>query len=460
MPSMIARAMHVYLAHFRALGRNARLFLLSNVLLNLSAGAIGLLYLIFLERLGYTTSFLSVLLVVGIAGAGLGLIPAIPIANRYSARKLLLWSDLIGGIAAGAQIVFPTAAVLIITTFFVGASASIFIVLTPPFLAATSTATERDHLFSVNSSLGFITGVFGTLLGGILPNIVTGSGLLRSPLVRAARPWLVAEPALALQMALLIAGLLALPSVWPLFLMDDTIVGAAPVRAPQPVSHTARQWRLQPRQLTARIITGARSLRRWRGTRYMVYQAMLGMGAGLFLTYINPYFVNTLGMSTAAFGLVSSAGTILLAITSLLAPLLGARMGQVRGAVLTQLCSVPLLVALAFVGSVPLAVSVYLTRTVLMNTGQPLLQSFIMGALPPHERGAASSAFNVNWQVALAIGGVASGIIIDHAGYRPIFLIAGIFYASGMLLLVPWFGHEAEMEGGATTTHIAQTGSV
>lgn len=461
MVEMIVRTVRSYIARFGALQRNARLFVLSNVLVNVAVGAIGLLYLIFLERLGYTTDFLSVLLVVGIAGAGLGLIPAVPLANRYSARKLLIISDLIGGVAAGAQLLIPTPPVLLVTTFFVGATASIFIVLTPPLLTATSSPVERAHLFSLNSSLGFLTGVLGALLGGFLPLAVTRVGLLHAPFIRAFHRWLVPPHALDLQLALLIAGLLALPSLWPLFLMDDAVVGADASRSPtreSPLSgHTVgstrttgmplrRAWAALRAYGWQRARDDLGRLRRWRGLRYMVYQALLGLGAGLFLTYLNPYFANHLKMSTATIGIVASIGTILLAGTSLLAPLLGARLGEVRGAIVTQMGSVPLLAVLAFATNVPLAIGVYLLRTVLMNTGQPLLQSFIMGMLPPGERSAASSAFNVNWQVALAIGGVTSGLIIAHLGYQPTFLIAAACYLAAMLTLVPWFGREAEMQ--------------
>jgi MFS family permease len=432
--------LRTYFQRLRALQRNARLFLLSNAVINVATGALSLLYGIFLTRLGYGTDFLSVLLVVGIAGAGLGLIPALLIADRYSIRSLLIWSNLIGGVAAAGQLLIPQAPVLIATTFVVGASASIYIVLTPPLLTATSTEIERTHLFSLNATLGSLTLVAGSLLGGFLPNIMGSPLVLRAPFVAPFRPLLVHGDALPLQLALLVAGVIAIPSLWPLLLMDDAV---AQTRERAVAGVARADWRAWLRRYLH-----PDALRRfvaWRGARFAAYQAILGLGAGLFLTYINLYFVNHLHISTATYGIISSASTILLAVATLGAPLLAERFGSVRGPVSAQMLSVPLLLGLAFLTKVPVVAAFYLLRATLMNLGGPALQSFIMSILHPRERSAASSAFNVAFQVTAAAGGVASGFLIAHGGYALDFILAAICYASAMLLLTPWFGREARL---------------
>lgn len=432
--------LRTYFQRLRALQRNARLFLLSNAIVNVATGAISLLYGIFLTRLGYGTDFLSVLLVVGIAGAGLGLIPALLIADRYSIRSLLIWSNLIGGVAAAGQLVFPLAPVLIATTFVVGASASIYIVLTPPLLTSTSTAVERTHLFSINATVGALTLVVGSLLGGFLPVIMGSPLVLHAPFVAPFRPILVHGSVLPLQLALLVAGLLAIPSIWPLARMDDAV---AQTRERTAVAAERSDWRawLQHNLHPAAL----RRFLAWRGARFTAYEAILGLGAGLFLTYINLYFVNHLHVSTATYGIIASASTIVLAVATLGAPLLAERFGGVRGPVSAQLLSVPLLLGLAFITKVPVVAAFYLLRGTLMNLGGPALQSFMMSIMHPRQRGAASSAFNVAFQVMSAVGGVASGVLIAHGGYALDFTLAAICYMSAMLLLTPWFGREARL---------------
>jgi MFS family permease len=437
--------LRTYLARLRALQRNARLFLLSNAILNVTAGAIALLYSIFLTRLGYTTDFLSVLLVVGIVGAGVGLIPALLIANRYSIRSLLIWSNLIGGVAAAGQIVVPQPAVLIATTFVAGASVSIYIVLTPPLMAATSSEVERTHLFALNATLGMLTAVVGALIGGFLPGILGSSAVLHSPIVAPLRHVLAGGSALPLQLALLLMGLLAVPSLWPLALMDDAVVARA--RSQVAAAAPALDWRAWLRQNMHPSILRqqGRRLLAWRGTRFTAYEGILGLGAGLFLTYLNLYFVNHLHLTTGAYGVISSVSTIVLAAATLGAPILAERLGSVRGPVSAQLLSVPLLLGLAFITNVPVIALFYLLRGTLMNLGSPALQSFMMSILSPRERGAASSAFNIAFQVPSAIGGVASGFIIARLGYGVDFTLAAMCYLAAMLLLTPWFGRERRL---------------
>ena len=428
---------HTYVQRLRGLQRNARLFLISNIIVNIATGPIALLYTIFLTKLGYTTDFFSVLLVDGIAGAGLGLIPALVIVNRYSARRLLIWSNLIGGVAAAGQLLVPQATILIVTTFFVGASASIYIVLTPPLLTATSSEVDRAHLFSINATLGLLTGVLGTLIGGFLPNLMGQPWIVHSPLIAPFQHWLVKGSVLPLQLALVAAGLAAIPSLWPLWLMDDAVVRLSP---PRPANQPPFDWRAWVRQYARRATV--QRLLHWRATRFAAYQALLGLGAGLFLTYLNLYFVNHLGLSTGAYGAVASASTILLAVATLAAPILAERAGSVRGPVIAQMLSVPMLLGLAIFTNIPIVVALFLLRATLMNLGQPALQSYVMGILPSGERGTASSVFNVGFQVMAAVGGVASGLLIAHGGYRLVFLLAAPCYLGAMLLLLPWFGKD------------------
>jgi MFS family permease len=461
-PHPLRQFLHAYGEHLAALQRNARLFLISNIVLNTTAGALGVLYAIFLKQLGYDTDFQSNLLVVGIVGAGAGLIPSLTIANRYSARRLLIWSNLIGGAAAGVQLIWIQPAILYITSFIVGMSVAIYTILTPPLLAANSTSVERAHLFTLNSASGWMTAMLGALLGGWLPTLTATPWILHSWPVRMAGPLLTHGSALPLQLGLLIVGIFSILSLLPLFMMDDAVLGD------QPVSQVARSQEIgrasgkQGRFFGHESLTSLRSkianlssdllapLFSKKGgqyvlLRYVAYQGCLGIGAGLFLTYINLYFVDELHMSTAAYGVISASSTTLLAIGALSGPILGERLGAVRGPIISQLCGVPLLFVLAFSRNIPLIVVVYLIRGVLMNIGSPILQSFIMGCVTPRERNIASSAMTMSWQAMLAVGGYMSGYILKYLGYTPAFLGAAACYLCGMLLLVPWFGHELQI---------------
>src|SRR5258706_1863787 len=142
------------LAPFRGLRRKPRLYVISNTIQAASAGALGVLSPLFLSSLGYGADFIGVVIVIGTIGGGLGILPASPLAARLGWRRVLLLSDLVGGVAVAVQFVFPTPPVIIVTTLGVGASVALFLVVDAPVFAANCTPAERIGLFCLSTSLG------------------------------------------------------------------------------------------------------------------------------------------------------------------------------------------------------------------------------------------------------------------------------------------------------------------
>src|SRR5262249_21335990 len=105
-----------YFSHFRSLGRNAKLYLVSNTIGAVATGAVVVLYTLYLVALGYNTGFIGLLAVVGTLGGALGIIPSQPLVNRFGWRTMLIWSNLLGGCAVFLQLVVPVPLVLIVTT--------------------------------------------------------------------------------------------------------------------------------------------------------------------------------------------------------------------------------------------------------------------------------------------------------------------------------------------------------
>ena len=244
-----------FFSSLRSLSRDAKLYLLSNVMQATSVGALAILYTLFLTALGYDAQLIGALAVVGTLGGALGLIPSGALLDRVGWRTTLIFSNALGGAAILTQLLIPQRPVLYVTTFFVGISVAMTIVVNAPLLAGASTPAERTTLFGVNNALNFLAGVLGTLLGGFLPEWLKSPAVQNSALLHALDPLLVAEPtARAYQAALLIVGALAIPSLIPIFLMRDERVRAASEQdltpEPPPASSTELRWRARLRLLT------------------------------------------------------------------------------------------------------------------------------------------------------------------------------------------------------------------
>lgn len=437
-----------FFARFSHLRRNARLYLISNSLQAFSAGAIGVLYTLFLNGLGYGTSFIGVALFVGTAGGALGIFPASALVRRLGWRKMLLLSDLIGGVAIFLQLIAPTRAVTLITSLGVGASVAIFLVLNAPFLAANSEPEQRNAIFGLNNALGFLAGVSGSLLGGLLPVWIGAGFRAQAAWLDVLRPILLADPQGRIyQLAMLAAGVVAVPSIVPVLLMrerEGEAVHAAAEMASSASSAPLRERMSAWRRLAGDVARGAIG-------RISASQALVGLGAGLFFPYLNIYFVDRLGASTAFYGALTASVTALLALVSLLSAPLADRFGRVRVVLVAQVASLPFMVAMGAAPVLAIVSASYVIRSTLMNTGAAPLQALLMDAVPSERRVLASNVYNVSWQGAWAVGAALGGELIALGGYGAPFYVATACYGLSAALFGLWFLRRGPARGDTVT---------
>lgn len=440
-----------YVRHFRRLSFNAKLYLISNTVQAVSAGALAVLYTLYLQALGYTTDFIALVLVVGTIGGALGIIPANTVVRRWGWRATLIWSDIIGAVALGAQLVYPSRPVILITTFGIGASVALLLVVNVPLLATFSTDEDRTALLAINNALAFLAGVVGLLLGGFLPAWLALPAVRDSTVLTGLSPWLVqGAEARTYELALLATGALALPSIIPIFMLHES------PRPHEPASsRPAFSFTIPSRDDMRRI----RAIAFGPIGRFSLTQAFVGAGAGLFGPYINIYFVKVLGASTAVYGTLASALTILLAAGSLLIVPFADRLGKIRSAVLAQLSSLPFLLAIGLAPTLLIAAVAFLIRGPLMNAAGPPLQAYYMETVPTEQRVLASGVYNVSWQLAWSVGAGIGGVLINASGYPPVFIVAAVLYAVSTFLVALWFGHSPPAPAALPGTPPSPAGS-
>lgn len=420
-----------YLDRLRALNRNAWLYLTSNSIQAIAAGALAVIYTLYLSALGYSASFIGLTLFVATIGGGIGIIPSQPLVNRFGWRTMLIWSDMIGGFAIFLQLILPTPPVLLVTSVAIGASVAIVLVINAPFLAANSTPRDRTTLFGLNNALQFLASIIGSLLGGALPIWFASQAVRGSALLQRLSPLLVpGEQARAYQLALLLIGALATPSIIPIFFLREPPRTSAHLV----VGDILQPWRVRLNALWARIRVGARGVI----GRFSLFQILLGFGAGLWFPYFNIYLVQHLGATSLDYGKLTAAATVLLAVASLIAAPLSDRFGKAPTIVVSHLCALPFLALMGLVPVVGIISAAYLLRGFLANISGPPLQAYLMEAVSERERVVANGVYNVSWQIAWAIGAFAGGLIVGPLGYHAPMLVAVPFYG-GAALLFGWF---------------------
>jgi MFS family permease len=465
--------------------RNARLYLISNVLSGVTANILLVLYNLYLASLGYGTDFIGLVLFVVTIGAGIAIFPAGICIDRLSGRFILIWSSLLIGLAGIGQILFRQPIPLLISGFIAGAAGAFILVINAPFLTRNSTPAERPHLFSLNLVLSLITGVIGSVLGGALPGWFHSIPLLMGPLPTWLNGLFASQPnPRSYQFALLFAGAIALPSFIPLFLMSDdrpgrnvqtsrassrrgggggdgergalwapvmpmdqksglqvTSTGRTATMAPTPLHTTPAPTRIWSR---FSIKSNLSPLLHSPLLLLALVQACIGAGAGLFIPYFNIYFVQHLGASPALFGVLNGGATAINALLTLAAPWLAMRLGKVNSIALTELVSIPLLITLGLIPLLPVAAVCYLFRQGFMDMSNGVLQVFSMEAVPERYRGLANSSYQVAFQVPWALTAPLGGVLIAHVGYPAVFLGGAVCYLLACGTLWRNFGGKRE----------------
>jgi MFS family permease len=459
------RLLNEYIQQFRGFQRNARLFLISNVLSGVTAGILLVLYNLYLVSLGYHADFVGVVLFTGTIGAGLAIFPAGACVDRFGGKYILIYSSALIGVAGVGQILFRQPFPLLASAFVAGVGLAFLLVITAPFLTLNSAPEERSHLFSMNISLSLITLVVGEIIGGALPAWFGSFPKLMAPLPPWASSLLAIQPdARSYQLALLFAGLIAAPSFIPLFMMSNvrplpsrknrTInekqvdSGGTPLRSPL-------WWRASAprvRELFSRMLPLINALRHSAFFYLVLVYLLTGLGAGLFIPYFNIYFVQHLNASPTLFGLIDGGANAITALLTLTAPRLARRIGRINTITLTRLASIPLLLIIGLTSILPLAALLYLFRQGTMDMSAGILQVFSMESVPEKHRGLANSGYQSAFQVPMALAAPIGGVIIVKSGYPPIFLLGAFFYILTIIILWAKFGRGKRSRNGAPKT--------
>ena len=402
-----------YLRTWRALPRSGRLYLGSEAVAAIAAGAMGAVFNLYVRALGFGAGFLANLLTVTAIGAGIGALVAGRLVDLVGPRRVLLVSSLVtaGGIAVQVTLASVSQAPLMLGAgLTTGIGASAYYVAAAPFLARAAGAAPRDDVFSLDTAVALACGAVGTAAAGQASTILS--------------------PALgeldAFRLTLLCAGAVGALS-FPLLVLTSE------PRFESSASGASVAPRL--RDTGGLVVWFEPTI-----ARLVVIAILIAAGAGLFAPYVNLYFVEGLGATPAVYGWLTAAATMTRLGATLAAPWLSARIGLVRAIAFTQLASVPLLLLLGFGPTLAIVAGAFLTRGALMNMAAPLHVSFRMGVVPVALHGTASSAVWLADQITRAGSTWVGGQMIAAVGYRIPYALTAVCYVAASLLYLRWFG--------------------
>ncbi len=381
----------------RLFSRPARLYLGAEFLMWTAHGIFSVLYNLYLIESGASEVLVGRAIAASAVGMVVAALPAGWLADRWGRRRTLMLGAVLEGAGHLLRALSTDPTLVLGAGFGAGIGQSLFQIAAAPFLTDHSTPRERTHLFSTFFASALLAGVFGNALGGALP--VWARALL------PGLSWFSAYRAVLLGGALCAAAA-ALPLLGLRGLVEPQRVRGAP--AP-PAHETAK---LLPIALNA---------------------ALIGAGAGLVIPFMNLYFRHRFTCSSAQIGLFFSLAQVLTAIAALAAPAIARRYGKLRTAVASELLSLPFLVTLGREQHLPVAVAAFWLRATFMQASTPLLQAFVMEALPAELRARSTSLNNMVWNLGWAVSATLAGTIIARFGYDVPFYMTAVLYLTAAL---------------------------
>ena len=173
--------------------------------------------------------------------------------------------------------------------------------------------------------------------------------------------------------------------------------------------------------------------------KYVFAGALIAFGAGMVVPLMTLWFNLQYGISDAISAPILGVSSLLIALATLVAPLLAKRYGLVKAIVATQIASTVFMFATPLSPDYALAGFVYSMRALLMNMASPLSQSMIMGLVAEDERGAASGISGALWRLPNALSTFIGAWLMGIGLLAEPFFVAGIFYIISIIIFWRYF---------------------
>lgn len=411
-----------YVARIRFFSRNARLFIVHVVGMDVIYGTWLVLFNLYLLAVGFDIAFVGLRILIESIARGLTSVPAGLISDRIGRKLSFILGDGIGAAMALIAISTTDAPLLLVTAAIGGVFSALHGVAEPAFMAENSQDFERVHLFSVSAGTRTAAMIIGSALAGLLPLVVgAADATAKIEIYRTASYLGIAGWFASLIPAILLQQIAA----------ESTERGSEQKGLFANVRHPGRIWRLT------------------------IPEALIGLGGGFVVPLMNVFFRRGVGSEEVEIGAIFSAGQAFLVVASFLAPLVAARFGKVGSVVATRALSIPFILLFAFIpnlGSEELSLLylvglAYIGRITLMNMAGPVRLTFAMEILDAGERGTQVGIEQAFFAGASGVTSYIGAQMMNAGDFQTPFLLMAASYTFASVLFWRFFGQrETELE--------------
>jgi MFS family permease len=391
----------------RAFNHSIRRYLIVWALISFSYfGIQSVLLNLYLIRLGFGPSFIGLLTASGQLIWAVAALPAGAVGRRFGLRAPLVAGNTLMAIAMGALLLVealprPVWAIWLFGNWaLLWAGVAFTTVNSTPYLMQVTTPEERNHAFVAQGAVMGLAGFVGSLLAGVLPQLLVGAlgGSLEQP-----APY---RYALCLVPLTYVVG----AAVW---------AGVHPVRLP--MESEAGEPVGKPIGLF--LFFGL-----------VVFLQTAGEGA--VRTFFNVYLDSDLGVSTAWIGTIFGLSQLLSLTITLVAPGLLGRWGAARILTMSIVGIGVTMVPLAIFAHWLPATLGYMAMMVVLSLNGPARSIFSQEITAPRWRTTTSAVSTIGLALGWSGAAAAGGYLSAQVGFRSLFQVSAVLaFAAALLLL-------------------------
>lgn len=391
--------------HGRKFNRNAMLYLYAMIFYSIAAGAFGMLQGIYI-KLKIGEDFLGMIISSKTLAMALFAFPCALIVSRIGKKRALLFSILFILLCIAMQGYFQAGWIMLAFGIVQGCFEALLSVTGGPFLAENSHGEERVRLFSVS----FAINTFSVMAGYYIFGQVVESLSRSINIIQAYRYGIIAAG---------FAGIAAI--VFIVFIKESQVL-----------PENERNISLRD---SIRVFTEKGVL------QFIIYNSLIGFGAGLVVPYFGVYLKFKINISTSQLGTIMSLSQVATGVGGLLTPIMANKFGKANTIIICQIASIPFLLLIATPPSILVVSIAFFMRSALMNMTGPVISNISMELVNNEKRSVLSSILNLSSSLTRAISAVAAGFMMKNFanGYEIPYYITTCLYVIATLYFYKTF---------------------
>ena len=397
--------------NLRDYDENVRRFFLFGIPLFSGMMIQSLLYNLYLTRLGYQEDFIGQMAGLAPLASGLFAVPTGIISDRVGRKPFLLASAAVMAVTQIGLCTVTDRSLLLILAFVAGTSGAFIWVNHVPFLSENAAPQRRAQAIAIWMSIQALTRMIMSLLAGSLPDLM---GHLADIGTEEPEPF---------RYALYVGSALCLVAMLPLIGVHTK---TSTRTTQEPGTTTAFPWRTF-------IAFGAISICR-------------GASVGFSFPFFIVFFQQALLLSTPVIGGVFFLSQVVAVPSTVLAPAIARRFGQIHTIVPTRIVGSLALVLLGFSQSLSLGLACFLLTTIVEAITAPTEMTYATQVVPSAYWARMQSLRVTGFQIPAGLASLAAGFIIVEYGYWATFVLAGTLrMVSAVILFTVFRGKQIEV---------------